>query len=118
MHLLYCDESNLEEKSGVFFVYGGVSTEADAALELSREIDALRAKYKVEPDFCLKFNPGPPGLPHSEFNELKQGVLELAETRIGVRVKTLHPLFCSFCNALIPQAQKEEVWGQGKNSQR
>jgi len=78
MHLLYCDETNLEEKPSVFFVYGGISTEADAAFELSREIDALRAKHKVAPDFCLKFNPGPPGLPHSEFNELKQGVLELA----------------------------------------
>jgi hypothetical protein len=62
----------------VFFVYGGISVEGDAALALSNEIDELRAKHEVPPEFFLKFNPGPTDLPHPDFIELKQGVIELA----------------------------------------
>jgi hypothetical protein len=37
MYLLYCDESNLEERSGIFFVYGGLAIHSDAALQISRK---------------------------------------------------------------------------------
>jgi hypothetical protein len=75
---MYCDETNLEEISGVFFVYGGISVEANAVLALSKEIDALRAEHRIPSDFLLKFNPGPKGMDHREFISIKQSIIELA----------------------------------------
>jgi hypothetical protein len=59
MHLLYCDETNLVERKGDFFVYGGLCIASDQAAELSRRIDKLRAEAKVPPLFELKFLPPP-----------------------------------------------------------
>lgn len=78
MHLLYCDETNIEDRQGDFLIYGGLMFDCNSAIQLSRELDAIRLKYKVPREYCLKFNPGPEGLSHAEFIELKQGVLELA----------------------------------------
>ena len=78
MYLMYCDETNLEERSGVFFVYGGISFEASAAFALSKEIDSLRAQHRIPPDFILKFNPGPDGMNHGEFIAVKQSIIESA----------------------------------------
>jgi hypothetical protein len=78
MYLLYCDETNLEEKPGHFFVYGGVALDDDAALRFSRQVDEFRLEFAVPSDFRLKFNPGPEGLSHKQFIELKQTVIELA----------------------------------------
>lgn len=78
MYLLYCDETNLEEKDNDFFVYGGIVVNGESALPLSREIDSLRSDARVPPDFILKFNPGPPNLTHEEFIALKQGVINAA----------------------------------------
>lgn len=76
MYLLYCDETNLEEKNGDFFAYGGIAIRGDVAQGLSREIDQIRAKFGVPKDFRLKFNPGPPRLCHNEFIALKQAIIE------------------------------------------
>ena len=78
MYLMYCDETNLEEKPGIFFVYGGISVEVDGALALSKEIDSLRVEHKIPPDFILKFNPGPKSMDHEEFISVKQSIIELA----------------------------------------
>src|SRR5688500_9844096 len=78
MHLLYCDESNLEEKSGDFFVYGGLVVSMSAAFSLSQAIDKIRAKAKFPKDANLKFNPKPHHLSHQDFNGVKQSVIEAA----------------------------------------
>lgn len=78
MQLIYCDETNLEERNGVFFVYGGVSVSDQKMLALSQAIDEIRKKYGVPTDFRLKFNPGPKDLSHQDFIELKQSIIEEA----------------------------------------
>ena len=78
MHLLYCDESNMEEKSGDFLVYAGVSIPPETALRLSEDIERVRKRNRVPADFHLKFNPGPPKLSHSDFISLKEEVLKKA----------------------------------------
>lgn len=78
MYLLYCDETNLEEKAGDFFTYGGIAIPGDVAQSLSQEIDEIREKFKVPRDFRLKFNPGPKHLSHDEFIALKQSIIEAA----------------------------------------
>lgn len=89
MYLIYCDETNLEERSGAFFIYGGITIESNASLALSKEIDSLRVSYKIQPDFILKFNPGPEGMDHEEFISVKQSIIELA-------IKYEYKLFTSF----------------------
>jgi len=76
MHLLYCDETNLEPKDNDFFVYGGLVVEGNAALNLSQEVDRIRRN--IPRDYVLKFNPGPPHLSHRCFIGLKQAVIEAA----------------------------------------
>jgi hypothetical protein len=78
MHLLYCDESNLEHRAGEFLIYGGLVIDAARALELSHAIDHIRKRAKVDRDFRLKFNPGPKNFSHEDFIALKQAVIETA----------------------------------------
>lgn len=78
MHLLYCDESNLEERAGEFLIYGGLMVEAERALQLSTAIDRLLEKSGVPQDYLLKFNPGPKTFSHKQFIELKEAILRLA----------------------------------------
>lgn len=78
MYLLYCDETNLEERAGDFFVYAGISISGEKAQSLSSAIDDLRKKFKVPRDFALKFNPAPTGVSHADFNALKQALIEAA----------------------------------------
>jgi len=78
MHLLYCDETNLQERHGDFFVYAGVIVEAARARDLSHSIDAIRTTANVPPDYRLKFNPGPPGFDNKQFIELKKSVISAA----------------------------------------
>ena len=59
MYLLYCDETNLEERAGDFLIYGGLMIGADQVLNLSLSLDALRHEHDVPPEYSLKFNPGP-----------------------------------------------------------
>ena len=81
MHLLYCDESNLEERDGDFLIYGGVVIDGVRSRKLSQEVDLIRAGAGVDPSFKLKFNPGPPNLSHEDFLSLKQAVIEAAVRR-------------------------------------
>ena len=78
MYLMYCDETNLEEESGIFFVYGGIIVEESKALSLSKAIDNIRSEYSIDNDFYLKFNPGPKGMEHKDFISLKQSIIEIA----------------------------------------
>lgn len=78
MDLLYCDESNLEERSGDFLIYGGLIFDGERARALSLAIDNIRLRLGVPADYKLKFNPGPEGFTHAQFIELKQSVLECA----------------------------------------
>ena len=75
---LYADETNLEERSGDFFTYAGLAVDADKALSLPRDIDALPAEAKVPREHKLKFNPGLDGFDNNQFVALKQGTIELA----------------------------------------
>lgn len=78
MYLLYCDESNLEERSGDFFVYGGLAIASEAALSFTQSVEAVRRRARMPEDFVLKFNPRPEHLSHQEFLALKQAVIESA----------------------------------------
>ncbi len=78
MYLIYCDETNLEERSGVFFVYGGIAVSSSEIAAFSNAIDELRREKGIPEDFRLKFNPGPENLAHEEFIDLKQRIIELA----------------------------------------
>jgi hypothetical protein len=78
MHLLYCDESNLEERAGDFLIYGGLVIDAARAISLSETIDTIRARARVNRTFRLKFNPGPEHLAHQDFAALKQEVISAA----------------------------------------
>lgn len=85
MYLLYCDETNMEEKSGDFLVYAGISIPPETAQQLSEDIEQARARLKVASDFQLKFNPGPKNLDHGQFISLKEEVLKKAAEH-GVRL--------------------------------
>lgn len=78
MHLLYCDETNLEEREGDFLIYGGLLINGANVKEFSAAIDELRTRRGVPRDYRLKFNPGPEGFSHEQFIALKQEVLEVA----------------------------------------
>ena len=78
MDLLYCDESNLENRAGEFLLYGGIRIPGDQAAALSTRIEALRAEAGLAPDTRLKFNPAPEGLSHEQFRSLKQNIIEAA----------------------------------------
>lgn len=78
MHLLYCDETNLEERAGDFLLYGGLMVDGARAGELSAAIDEIRIRHGVPRDYRLKFNPGPKTFAHERFITLKQDVLTAA----------------------------------------
>lgn len=85
MHLLYCDETNLEERAGDFLIYGGLVIEAEEALSLSHDIDRLLKRNRISPDYRLKFNPAPKDMAHEEFIALKRELIKLAHER-GARL--------------------------------
>ena len=77
MHLLYCDETNLDPRHGQFLIYGGLLVPPGQAMEISRHIDAVRQRYGVVPEFRLKFNPKPDNMDHQQFIALKQELMEM-----------------------------------------
>ena len=78
MNFLYCDESNLNKQDFDFFVYGGLSIDAERAHLLSASIEKIRVDSGVPRDFILKFNPGPPNFTHQQFTQLKQAIIQTA----------------------------------------
>jgi hypothetical protein len=90
MHLLYCDETNLEERKGDFFAYAGIVVQGAKARELSHRIDKIRTDAKVPADYKMKFNPGPNSLSHQEFIDLKKSVIAAAiEAKVGLLVSVI-----------------------------
>jgi hypothetical protein len=90
VHLLYCDETNLEERKGDFFAYAGVVVEGARALDLSHVIDGIRTAAKVPANYRLKFNPGPECLDHQQFIELKKAVIAAAiDAKVGLLVSVI-----------------------------
>ncbi len=77
MKLLYCDETNLQERNGDFLIYGGLVVEDEHALNLSHSVDALLRRFRVPDEYILKFNPGPPGMAHQDFIDLKEELINL-----------------------------------------
>jgi len=80
MFLLYCDETNLEERSGDFFVYAGIAVNGSTAKSLSQKVDEIRNRWKVPRNFKLE------ALSNADFVKLKQ---ELIEAAIAHDVKLL-----------------------------
>lgn len=78
MHLLYTDETNLEERKGDFFVYAGLVVDGARAKTLAHDVESVRLAAKVDRSFKLKFNPGPENLSHQEFLALKQSIIDLS----------------------------------------
>ncbi len=76
MYLLYCDETNLEERNSDFLIYGGLIIPDGQAGDYSRAIDDIRHKFGVDRNYRLKFNPGPEGMDHSSFLNLKESVIQ------------------------------------------
>jgi hypothetical protein len=72
LHLLHYDESNLEERSGDFFVYGGLIVDADAALSLTKAVEKIRRTAGLSDDAILKFNPCPDQVNHQQFSALSR----------------------------------------------
>lgn len=75
MDLLYCDETNLENRNGEFLLYGGVRIPSEQTASLSARIEQLRLDAGVAPDLRLKFNPCPDSLTHEQFRELKHQII-------------------------------------------
>jgi hypothetical protein len=78
MHLLYCDETNIQERKGDFFLYGGICVPPDRCASLSRRIDEIREAAKVPATYRMKFLPAPEGMSHEAFIELKKAVISAA----------------------------------------
>lgn len=90
MHLLYCDETNLEQRKGDFFAYGGIVIDGAKARDLSHRIDKIRIDAKVPVDFKIKFNPGPPRLNHQQFIDLKKAIISAAiDAKVGMLVSVI-----------------------------
>jgi hypothetical protein len=90
VHLLYCDETNLEERKGDFFAYGGIVVDGTKARDLSHRIDQIRSDAKVPVDFKLKFNPGPPCLDHQQFIDLKKEIIAAAiDAKVGMLISVI-----------------------------
>ncbi|MCK1568818.1 DUF3800 domain-containing protein [Bradyrhizobium sp. 173] len=106
MHLLYCDETNLQERSGDFFVYAGVIIEAARARDLSHRIDTIRAGANVPPEYRLKFNPGPAELDHQHFIELKKSIIAAA---IDANVRLLVSAILHNVATSPDQARRNEI---------
>ncbi|WP_076864048.1 DUF3800 domain-containing protein [Bradyrhizobium mercantei] len=85
MHLLYCDETNIEQRSNDFFLYGGLCISAEKCADLTSQIDKLRKDAKVPEIFKLKFLPAPPGMSHQTFIDLKKSMI-VAATDAGTKL--------------------------------
>lgn len=81
MKLLYCDESNMEERAGDFLVYGGVVIPGENAKILSEDIRLIRQKAKIGAAEKVKFLPPAPPCDHKAYIGVKQAIIEAAIKR-------------------------------------
>ena len=89
MKLLYCDESNMEERSGDFLVYGGVVVPGENAKALSEDIRKIRQKAGIEATERVKFLPPVSPCDHKAYIEVKQAIIEAAIDREAVFIAYL-----------------------------
>jgi len=54
MKILYCDETNLDRRSGDFLIYGGLMVDSDKVRDLSDDIEKMRRELGVPRDYKLK----------------------------------------------------------------
>jgi len=80
MKILYCDETNLDRRSGDFLIYGGLMVDSDKVRDLSDDIEKMRRELGVPRDYKLKFNPGPENFSHEQFINFKQRAMEIAHS--------------------------------------
>lgn len=78
MQLLYCDESNMEERAGDFLVYGGIMIPGDGAKALSESIRIIRQKAGIAAIERVKFLPAAPPCNHQAYIAVKQAIIEAA----------------------------------------
>lgn len=78
MKLLYCDESNMEERAGDFLVYGGVVVPGENAKALSDDIRLIRQKAGIAATERVKFLPPAPPCDHHAYIGVKQSIIEAA----------------------------------------
>lgn len=78
MQIMYCDESNLEERLGDFLIYGGVIVPAANSHALSQAISTLRAEAGIAKDAQVKFNPPVEPLDHHGYRDFKQALIMAA----------------------------------------
>jgi len=102
MYLLYTDETNVDPRSSDFFIYGGVSIDANQAASLSRKIDSLRQEYEYRPEDLLKFNTRkrPDTISRETHTEIKRRVIEEAAAHGAI-------LFASFILHNIAASSEE-----------
>jgi len=79
--LLYCDESNMEQRSGDFVVYGGVVIPAENAKALSEDIRIIRQSAGIAATERVKFLPPAPPCDHHAYIAVKQAIIEAAIKR-------------------------------------
>lgn len=106
MHLLYCDETNLQERAGDFFAYAGIVVESARARDLSHQIDQIRTRANVPAAYRLKFNPGPDCLDHLQFIELKTSIVAAA---VQAKVKLLVSAILHDVATSADQARLNEI---------
>lgn len=78
MKLLYCDESNMEERAGDFLVYGGVVVPGENAKALSEAVRLIRQEAGIAATERVKFLPPAPPCDHKAYIEVKQAIIEAA----------------------------------------
>jgi hypothetical protein len=94
MHLLYCDESNMENRSGEFLLYGGVIVPPANARPLAEDIAAIRVRAMIPVTERVKFAPTPAGISHADYIAVKQGIIAAAikHEAIFIAYAVLHDL--------------------------
>ncbi|MEP3632555.1 MAG: DUF3800 domain-containing protein [Shimia thalassica] len=76
MILIYCDESNLDAKSGDFLLYGGLTIDAQSYSKFSTEIWEIRKKHKIPTDFKAKYLPAPKGMKKNDYSQFKKDCID------------------------------------------
>lgn len=76
MFVIYCDETNLEERNGDFLIYGGLMIDAANLEAVSKEMWELRRSYNIDNTAELKYLPAPDEIT-GNYNDFKKACIEL-----------------------------------------
>lgn len=91
MKFIYCDETNMEARSGDFLIYGGLTIDHNEYQGLTEEIWGIRDRYKIDRSMKIKFNPGPKHLEHQDFISFKTELIRAAQ-RFNCKFLVYHVL--------------------------